>query len=82
MHYNATKKTNKVLKEGNIYLVNSGGQYHYGTTDVTRTISLDTKNTRIKEVFTRVLQGHLNLSNFKLNKNTTGSVLDKVARKV
>ena len=81
VHYNATKKTNKVLKEGNIYLVDSGGQYHYGTTDVTRTISLDTKNTRIKEVFTRVLQGHLNLSNFKLNKNTTGSVLDKVARK-
>ncbi len=81
VHYNATKKTNKVLREGNIYLVDSGGQYHYGTTDVTRTISLDTKNTRIKEVFTRVLQGHLNLSNFKLNKNTTGSVLDKVARK-
>ena len=81
VHYNASKKTNKVLKEGNIYLVDSGGQYHYGTTDVTRTISLDTKNIRIKEVFTRVLKGHLNLSNFKLNKNTTGSVLDKIARK-
>ena len=39
VHYNATKQTNKVLKEGNIYLVDSGGQYHYGTTDVTRTIS-------------------------------------------
>ena len=81
VHYNASKKTDKILREGNIYLVDSGGQYHFGTTDVTRTISLNTKNKKIKEVFTRVLQGHLNLSNFKLTKKTTGSVLDKIARK-
>ena len=41
------------LKNGNIYLVDSGGQYHFGTTDVTRTISLETKNRKIKETFTR-----------------------------
>ena len=81
VHYNASKRTNRVLQQGNIYLVDSGGQYHYGTTDVTRTISLDNKNKKIKEIFTRVLQGHLNLFNFKLKKNTTGSILDKVARK-
>ncbi len=81
VHYNATKKTNRVLKQGNIYLVDSGGQYHYGTTDVTRTISLDNKSEKIKEIFTRVLQGHLNLSNYKIRKNTSGSILDKVARK-
>ena len=81
VHYNASKKTNRVLKKGNIYLVDSGGQYHYGTTDVTRTISLENKSKFIKEVFTRVLKGHLNLSNFKINKNTTGSTLDKIARK-
>ncbi len=81
VHYNATRETNRVLKSGNIYLVDSGGQYHYGTTDVTRTISLNTKNKKIKEVFTRVLQGHLNLSNYKLTKSTTGSILDKIARK-
>jgi len=81
VHYNASKKTDKVLKNGNIYLVDSGGQYHFGTTDVTRTISLNTKNQKIKEVFTRVLQGHLDLSNYKIKKNTTGSVLDKTARK-
>ena len=40
IHYKATKKTNRVLKKGDIYLVDSGGQYNYGTTDVTRTISL------------------------------------------
>ena len=81
VHYNATKKTNRVLKVGNIYLVDSGGQYQFGTTDVTRTISLNTKSRKIKEVFTKVLQGHLNLSNYKITKNTTGSVLDKIARK-
>ena len=81
VHYNATKKTNRVLKQGGIYLVDSGGQYHFGTTDVTRTISLNNKNQKIKEIFTRVLQGHLNLSNFKIKNNTNGSILDKVARK-
>ena len=81
VHYNASKKTNRLLKKGNIYLVDSGGQYHYGTTDVTRTVSLDTKNTEIKEIFTRVLKGHLNLSNYNLKKNTTGAILDRVARK-
>ena len=81
VHYNASEKTNRVLERGNIYLVDSGGQYHFGTTDVTRTISLDNKSKKIKEIFTRVLQGHLNLSNFKIKKNTSGSILDQVARK-
>ncbi len=81
VHYNATKKTNRVLKSGGVYLVDSGSQYNFGTTDVTRTISLDVKSRRIKEVFTKVLQGHLGLSNFKLTKNTTGAILDKIARK-
>ncbi len=80
VHYNASKKTNKILKVGNIYLVDSGGQYHYGTTDVTRTISLDSNNNKIKKIFTRVLQGHLRLSNYNIKNNTTGSILDKIAR--
>ena len=81
VHYNATNKTNKKLKKGNIYLVDSGSQYYFGTTDVTRTISLGSKNKRIKEIFTRVLQGHLNLTNYKVTEKTTGSELDQVARK-
>ena len=81
VHYNASKKTNRILKKGNIYLVDSGGQYHFGTTDVTRTISLNNKNYKVKEAFTRVLQGHLNLTNYKLTKKTSGAILDKVARK-
>ena len=51
------KKTNRKLKKGDIYLVDSGGQYNFGTTDVTRTISLENSNKRVKDIFTRVLKG-------------------------
>ena len=51
IHYKATKKTNRKLKKGDIYLVDSGGQYEFGTTDVTRTISLRNSNIRIKNIF-------------------------------
>tara|TARA_B100000900_G_scaffold339828_1_gene302436 strand:+ start:108 stop:1826 length:1719 start_codon:yes stop_codon:yes gene_type:complete len=81
IHYKATKKTNRKLKQGDIYLVDSGGQYEFGTTDVTRTISLRNENKRIKEIFTRVLKGHIAVANFKLKKNTSGSIIDDCARK-
>ena len=70
IHYKANKKTNRVLKLGDIYLVDSGGQYEYGTTDVTRTISLKNSNKRIKKIFTRVLKGHIAVSDFRLKKKT------------
>ena len=81
IHYRATKKTNRRLKKGDIYLVDSGGQYFYGTTDVTRTVSLNNSNERIKNIFTRVLKGHIAVANTKLKKNITGSMLDRRARK-
>ena len=81
IHYKATKKTNLQLKKGDIYLVDSGGQYKFGTTDVTRTISLKNSNNRIKNIFTRVLKGHIAVANFNLKKDTTGSQIDKEARK-
>ena len=81
IHYKATKDTNRKLKKGDIYLVDSGGQYEFGTTDVTRTISLRNSNKRIKDIFTRVLKGHIAVANFKLKKNTSGSVIDNAARK-
>ncbi len=81
IHYKANKKTNRTLKKGDLYLVDSGGQYNFGTTDVTRTISLDNNNPRIKNIFTRVLKGHIAVSNYKIRKNTTGSEIDPAARK-
>ena len=81
IHYKATKGTDRKLKKGDIYLVDSGGQYEFGTTDVTRTISLKNSNKRIKDIFTRVLKGHIAVANFKLKKSTSGSVIDKSARK-
>ena len=81
IHYKATTETNRKLKKGDLYLVDSGGQYHYGTTDVTRTVSLDNNSSYIKNIYTRVLKGHIAVSNFKINKNTTGSKIDKNARK-
>ncbi len=81
IHYKASIKTNRTLKSGELYLVDSGGQYLFGTTDVTRTISLDNKSNFVKDIFTRVLKGHIAVSNSKINKNTTGSEIDKNARK-
>ena len=70
-----------MLKKGDIYLVDSGGQYEFGTTDVTRTISLNNKEKRIKNIFTRVLKGHIAVADYKLKKNTSGSNIDSKARK-
>ena len=81
IHYKATKKSNKRLKKGDVYLVDSGGQYAFGTTDVTRTISLDNSSNRIKNIFTRVLKGHIAVADFKLKKSTNGSNIDLMARK-
>ena len=81
IHYRASPKTNRSLRKGDLYLVDSGGQYSFGTTDVTRTISLDNKSDYIKEIYTRVLKGHIAVSNFPLKKNSTGSKVDQSARK-
>jgi len=81
IHYKADKKSNRLLKKGDVYLVDSGGQYNFGTTDVTRTISLENNQPRVKNIFTRVLKGHIAVANYKFNKNTTGSEIDDAARK-
>ena len=80
IHYKANKKTNRTLKKGDIYLVDSGGQYNFGTTDVTRTISLNNNSKRIMNIYTRVLKGHISVSNFDIKKNTSGSEIDVAAR--
>tara|TARA_Y100000590_G_scaffold251816_1_gene282764 strand:+ start:1500 stop:3209 length:1710 start_codon:yes stop_codon:yes gene_type:complete len=81
IHYKASSKSNRTLKKGDLYLVDSGGQYSFGTTDVTRTVSLDNKSNSIKEIYTRVLKGHIAVSNYKIKKNSKGSDIDRNARK-
>ena len=81
IHYKASAKSNKTLKKGDIYLVDSGGQYSFGTTDVTRTISLDNNSKFVKDVYTRVLKGHIAVSDYKIKKNSKGSDVDRSARK-
>ena len=81
IHYKANKKSNRLLKKGDVYLVDSGGQYLFGTTDVTRTLSLDVNSTKIKEIFTRVLKGHIAVSSYELNQNSNGDKIDQAARK-
>ena len=81
IHYKANSKSNRTLRKGDIYLVDSGGQYNFGTTDVTRTISLNNTQQRIKNIFTRVLKGHIAVANYKIKKNTCGDEIDFEARK-
>ncbi len=81
IHYRASIKSNRTLKKGDLYLVDSGGQYSFGTTDVTRTISLGNNSEFIKEVYTRVLKGHIAVSEYKIKKNSRGLHVDKSARK-
>ena len=81
IHYKADKKSNRLLKKGDVYLVDSGGQYLYGTTDVTRTLSLDVNSQKIKEIFTRVLKGHIAVASYKLSQNSHGDKIDQAARK-
>jgi len=80
IHYKASAVSNRTLKKGDLYLVDSGGQYFFGTTDVTRTISLDNNSKFIREVYTRILKGHIAVSKYKIKKNSNGSDIDKNAR--
>ena len=81
IHYRASKKTCREIKPNDIYLCDSGGQYNYGTTDVTRTISFKEQPKNIKDTFTRVLKGHIAVATANISKQKTGSNIDKLARK-
>ena len=81
VHYKATKKSNKIVKKNHLFLCDSGGQYSYGTTDVTRTICFTKQPNQIKNIFTKVLKGHIAVVTSNLSKITTGKQLDTKARK-
>ncbi|MEN3976103.1 aminopeptidase P family protein [Emcibacter sp. SYSU 3D8] len=80
VHYGASEKTNRPLGLGELYLVDSGGQYLDGTTDVTRAIAIGTPTAEHRDRFTRVLRGHIALAMARFPKGTTGHQLDVLAR--
>ena len=81
IHYRATTKTAKIIRKNDIFLCDSGGQYKYGTTDVTRTICFSTQEESIKDIFTKVLKGHIAVAQTDLNLDKTGKQIDVRARK-
>ena len=80
IHYRANNKSNRKINKKDIFLCDSGGQYKYGTTDVTRTICFSKPSTKIKNIFTRVLKGHIAVFKTNLSKVNTGEEIDKKAR--
>ena len=80
VHYRASTATERALEPGSLYLVDSGGQYRDGTTDITRTVAIGTPNPEMKDRFTRVLKGHIALATARFPAGTTGSQLDALAR--
>jgi Xaa-Pro aminopeptidase len=80
VHYRVSEETNRPLLMDQIYLVDSGGQYPDGTTDVTRTVIVGTPTAEMKDRFTRVLQGHIAVAMQRFPEGTRGSQLDSFAR--
>ena len=81
VHYRASKKNAKTIKKNDIFLCDSGGQYKYGTTDVTRTICFSKPKETIKNIFTKVLKGHIAVATANLNTYFNGKLIDTQARK-
>ena len=80
IHYSATQKTDSRIDNSSLYLIDSGGQYPAGTTDITRTIHLGTPTEEQKELYTLVLKGHLAIRHAIFPKYTCGEHIDALAR--
>ncbi len=80
VHYRATAATDRLLRPGDLYLVDSGGQYPGGTTDVTRTVAVAHTEPQMRDRFTRVLQGHIAVARARFPCGTGGGQLDILAR--
>ncbi len=81
VHYRANKKNCRYINKKDIFLCDSGGQYKYGTTDVTRTICFSNQKRNIKKIFTKVLKGHIAVAKTNINKDNIGKKIDKRARR-
>ena len=81
IHYRSNKVSNRKLNKEHLLLVDSGGQYKWGTTDVTRTISFNKPKQKLKELYTRVLKGHIAVALAEIDKIKNGHNLDRLARR-
>ncbi|WP_341631042.1 aminopeptidase P family protein [Sphingomonas agri] len=81
VHYRSSEKTNRKLEKGTLYLIDSGGQYVDGTTDITRTVAIGEPTEEMRDRFTRVLKGHIAIATAVFPKGTRGSQLDSFARR-
>ncbi|MDB4613590.1 aminopeptidase P family protein [Candidatus Pelagibacter sp.] len=81
VHYRAKKGSCRAIRKNDIFLCDSGGQYKYGTTDVTRTLCFTKPKPSIKNIYTKVLKGHIAVANTNLKLHNTGKKIDKRARK-
>ncbi len=81
VHYRAKKENCRTINKNDILLCDSGGQYKYGTTDVTRTICFSKQKQNIKNIFTKVLKGHIAVATTDIIKYDTGKKIDERARK-
>lgn len=80
VHYRVSPESNRALQPGELFLLDSGGQYPDGTTDITRTVPVGTPSTEQKDRFTRVLKGHIALALAQFPEGTSGPQLDALAR--
>ena len=80
VHYRASKISNRFINKEDIFLCDSGGQYNFGTTDVTRTICFTKQKNSIKNIFTKVLKGHIAVATANINKFNKGKQIDVIAR--
>ncbi len=80
-HYKVTPESSLPIEPGQLYLVDSGGQYTNGTTDVTRVMPVGTPTAEMRDRFTRVLKGHIGLATAIFPEGTTGAQLDGFARR-
>ena len=81
VHYRVTQRTNRAILSGELFLIDSGAQYDDGTTDVTRTVAVGEPTAEMRDRFTRVLKGHIQLALAQFPEGTTGAQLDAFARR-
>ena len=81
VHYKSSEKTNRKLETGTLYLIDSGGQYVDGTTDITRTVPIGEPTDEMRDRFTRVLKGHIAVATAVFPRCTRGTQLDSFARR-